>query len=270
MENFEFSKKCGDEKMLINKYEDAINRYNLCLEIDSDKNHLVLLNRCLAYLYLDKYDEALNDAKESIKLKSDNPKAWSRLGSCLLALNKQEDARIAFLKAYELNPSNNDYKRLSLEQVNEEINEEVNEVKVNDKQEEINEVKVNDKQEEINEVKVNDKQEEINEIKVNDKQEEVEVIDLEEDKELEELIKNLTTVKKKNEIPREFEKMIPKNGLMGTIFSKMMNNKNLLEMLDDTEFQNKINNYHLNPMEAMKDPQMINIMNNIMNDIQLK
>lgn len=244
MECIDFSKKCGDEKMLINKYEDAINRYNFCLEIGSDNNHLVLLNRCLAYLYLDKYDEALNDAKESIKLNPDYARAWSRLGSCLLALNKQEDAKMAFSKAYELNPSNDEYKRLSNNNKVEEVyNNNVEEVK-------------NDKEEEVNSNK-----------------EEVEFDNLEEDKELEELInkiKNITEVKEKIDFTSEIERMIPKNGLMEVIYNKMMNNKNLLNMLDNNDFQNKINNYSSNPLDAIKDPQMLNIMNEIMNEIQLK
>jgi hypothetical protein len=77
---------------------------------------------------------------------------------------------------------------------------------------------------------------------------------------------------KKRDIPleaiSELEKMIPLDGVMGNIFNKMMNNKNLLELMENNDFQKKITNYHRNPLEAIQDPQILGIMKDIMTELK--
>jgi hypothetical protein len=51
---------------------------------------------------------------------------------------------------------------------------------------------------------------------------------------------------------------------MGNIFNKMINNKNLLSLMDDNEFQKKMDSYSSNPLLAMKDPQILDLMKDLL------
>ena len=183
-------KMAGDNKMIKLQYNSAILNYDICLNIKED--NLVFLNRCLAYLKIGEFDLALEDAKKSIDLNPYHAKAWSRLGSCYLAKNNRVEAKKAFTKAYLLNPENEDYKKLVVE-------------------------------------------------------------DDENDLELESIIskvKELTTSENKFK-NKDFE-------------SKIMENKNLLKVIDDEEFQKKIIGYQNNPFAALKDPQVMYLMMDVL------
>ena len=209
MDLFNSLKKSANDDFIDGKYEEAVQKYTLLLKNKNENNNLIYLNRCLSYLKLNRLDEALEDAKDSIKLKSDNAKAWGRLGSCLLAKENNEQAKIAFLKAYELEPNNEDYKKLALDENAEEENDD-------------------------------------DMLSIMNK------------------LKNLD----KNTLPKdviaEIEKMVPLDGVMGNIFNKMMNNKNLLSLMDDNEFQKKMDSYSSNPLLAMKDPQILDLMKDLL------
>ena len=125
MDNYNSLKMSADECAKNNIFDEAITNYTILLNMNIETKNLILLNRCFAYLQLEKYDEALEDAKESLILNSNYAKAWSRLGSCLLAKNNIEDAKIAFSKALELNPTNEEYKKIvhDLKQVNDDLKE---------------------------------------------------------------------------------------------------------------------------------------------------
>lgn len=228
MDNYDSLKMSADESMKKNNFEDAIMKYSFLLTMNDDKKHLILLNRCLAYLQVKKYDEALNDAKDSVQLNQKYAKGWSRLGSCLLAKDRKEEARVAFSQALQLNPDNEEYKKLAeYEEEEEEEDEDLKKIML----------KIKD----LNFMK-----------KIT-----------EEDKAKEQ---------KKRDIPleaiSELEKMIPLDGVMGNIFNKMMNNKNLLELMENNDFQKKITNYHKNPLEAIQDPQILGIMKDIMTELK--
>ena len=108
MENsFNSLKKLGDDNYEQNNYEEAIKHYSLALELNSENNYLVYLKRCLAYIKMTNYTEALNDAITSTVLKPDNAKGWGRVGSCLTALGRDEEASAAFDKASELDSDYN-------------------------------------------------------------------------------------------------------------------------------------------------------------------
>lgn len=215
MDLFNSLKKSANDDFIDGKYEEAEQKYTLLLKNENENNNLIYLNRCLTYLKLNKLDEALEDAKDSIKLKSDNAKAWGRLGSCLLAKENNEQAKIAFIKAYELEPNNEEYKKMALvENVEEENDDDM--------------------------------------ISIMNK------------------IKNLNFIKKMDTdtFPKdafaEIEKMVPLDGVMGNIFNKMMNNKNLLSLMDDNEFQKKMDSYSTNPLLAMRDPQILDLMKDLL------
>ena len=225
MDNYNSLKLSADESMKNKNFEDAIMRYSLLINMNTENKNLILLNRCLAYLQVEKYNEALEDAKESLNLNPNNAKAWSRLGSCLLAKDKKDEAKIAFKKALELNPDNEEYKKLAEEEEDDDV--------------------------ELNDIMA--KLKNLNFIK-----------------KLEEADKEKET--RKTAIPleaiSELEKMIPLEGVMGNIFNKMMNNKNLLELMENNDFQKKITNYHKNPLEAIQDPQILGIMKDIMTELK--
>jgi tetratricopeptide (TPR) repeat protein len=113
-ENFSTLKIQGDENMKQEKYEDAIENYTDALDMkEKEDEYKVYLNRCLAYVKLEKYQDALEDATQACMLKQDNAKAWGRVGSCLFALGKEEEAKTAFDRAFQLDPSNEEYKKLA-------------------------------------------------------------------------------------------------------------------------------------------------------------
>jgi len=209
MDLFNSLKKSADDDFKAGKYEEAVQKYTLLLKNKNENNNLIYLNRCLSYLKLNKLDEALEDAKDSIKLKSDNAKAWGRLGSCLLAKENNEQAKIAFLKAYELEPNNEDYKKLALDENVEEENDD-------------------------------------DMLSIMNK------------------FKNLDKNTFPKDVISEIEKMVPLDGVMGNIFNKMINNKNLLSLMDDNEFQKKMDSYSSNPLLAMKDPQILDLMKDLL------
>jgi tetratricopeptide (TPR) repeat protein len=95
------------------EYNEAIEYYTLALDYESDEKYKIYMNRCLSYYKLEKFNEALMDAVKATRMKSDYSKAWGRLGSCLLALNKKDQAIFAFKKAYDLEPTNENYKKES-------------------------------------------------------------------------------------------------------------------------------------------------------------
>jgi tetratricopeptide (TPR) repeat protein len=216
MDLFNSLKKSANDDFIDGKYEEAEQKYTLLLKNENENNNLIYLNRCLTYLKLNRLDEALEDAKNSIKLKSDNAKAWGRLGSCLLAKENKDQAKIAFLKAYELESDNEEYKKLALDESVEEEENDDDMVAIMDKIKNLNFIKSMDKD----------------------------------------------TFPK--EVISEIEKMLPLDGVMGNILNKMMNNKNLLSLMDDNEFQKKMDSYSSNPLLAMSDPQIMGLMKDIL------
>lgn len=183
MENsFNSLKKLGDDNYQQTNYEEAVKYYTQAIETDDDNIYLVYLNRCLTYIKMNKYTEALDDAIKSTILKQDNAKAWGRVGSCLLALKKDKQATLAFNKAYQLEPTNEEYKKLS-----------------------------------------------------NNKNSYV--------------LPNM-------------------EGLMGNLFNKMMNNKKLIKLALDQNVQGKLENYKSNPLLAMENPAIRDLIKDVFNELK--
>ena len=193
MENsFNSLKKLGDDNYKQNNYEEAIKYYTLALELNSEDNYLVYLNRCLTYVKLNNYDDALKDALTSTILKPDNAKGWSRVGSCLTALKREEEAQAAFDKAYQLESDNEIYKNLSS----------------------------------------------------------VKTIDLS---------TNLSNLPKFLDLGLE--------NLMGDLFNKMMHNEKLIKLASDEKFKNKISDYQTNPLSAMQNPEIVDLINEVLKEL---
>jgi tetratricopeptide (TPR) repeat protein len=105
-------KEKGDALFINNKLNKALENYTKALTFEN--NYKVYLNRCLTHYELKNYKDALSDAINATRLEPTYAKAWGRVGSCLLMLNKKEQATIAFKKAYELDPTNEKFKELSV------------------------------------------------------------------------------------------------------------------------------------------------------------
>lgn len=196
-------KDIADNLYKNNSLEEAIGRYSLVLDCEYQDKYKIYLNRCLCYFKLGNYEAALDDAVNATKLNKNNAKSWSRVGSCLLALDKKEDAKKAFLKAAKLEPSNNDYKKMASSISNDDSDTE-------------------------------------DEDKVD--------------------INNLEKINIGN---------LLKSDLVNSIFSNMISNENLMNKLNDTNFQNKLLKYQKNPFAALKDKEMINLMDDVIGKLKI-
>ena len=96
-------KVTADAAFKAKNYRTAYMEYSVALEATPD-SHTLLANRCQAYLKVEKYDLALLDAKSAVSLGPEWSKGHYRLGSCLLKLERCEEAVEAFREATRLDP----------------------------------------------------------------------------------------------------------------------------------------------------------------------
>lgn len=83
----------------------AIRHFSDAIALSPD-NHVLYSNRSAAYASLQKYTEALADAKKTVELKPDWSKGYSRLGAAHLGLSQYDDAVSAYKKGLEIDPNN--------------------------------------------------------------------------------------------------------------------------------------------------------------------
>jgi hypothetical protein len=57
--------------------------------------------------------------------------------------------------------------------------------------------------------------------------------------------------------------------MFSNMFDKVMENPNLMEKLMDTNFQNKILGLQSNPMQAMQDPEIMKMMQDMMKGMKM-
>jgi len=191
---FDELKNNGDDNLKNENYNAALDFYSEALELGKfEKTYAVYLNRCLTYFKLDKYDKALDDALKASVIKPNSAKAWGRVGSCLLALNKKEESYEAFYKASQLEPTNEHYKSLCKTENLDELIEELKELK-------------------------------------------------------------------KNKGPSI-------EGLLGPLFSKMMNNKKLIQLATNPSFN--LAKYKDNPLDAMNNPDIMDLVSDVLGELNM-
>ena len=238
-------KNIGDDFFNKNMFEEAIEKYTLALDFDSDDKYKIYLNRCLSLYKLKKYNKALSDAIKATRLKPDNAKSWGRLGSCLSALGRKSQAIYAFKKAYELEPLNENYKTESNKEIDFNDSDTEEEDYEDDKEE-------NDKEE-------NDKEE-------NDKEDDKEENDKEkDDKEKDDKDNKEKDAKKEEENVNTINYMpnidsMLNNKMVNNMFNKMLSNEELLKKISEESFQNKMLSYQSNPFEVLKDKEIMTLM----------
>lgn len=187
-------KEKANDYYIEGKYNEAVNIYTQLLDWEPE-NYMILSNRSATYIKLQKWNEALNDAVMSTKLKPDWGKAWGRLGAALYGLDKLDEALVAYNKANELEPSNI-------------------------------------------------------------------YVDM-----IEEIKQNIINIKN-NLFSKESKTQDPSmENLFSTMFDSVISNPKIMEKLTNPEFQSKVLTMQSNPLEALKDKEVMNIMSEMMKNL---
>ena len=100
----------GNEFFKSAKYEEAIEQYSEAIfcNVPASKKAIYYCNRALVSIKTENYALALFDAKDAIKQDPTNVKAYYRLGSANLAMNKYDVALEQFKTVCKMQPQNKD------------------------------------------------------------------------------------------------------------------------------------------------------------------
>ncbi|CAL1375661.1 unnamed protein product [Linum trigynum] len=99
------AKAKGNAAFSAGDYTTAIKHFSDAIAV-APTNHVLYSNRSAAYASLQKYADALNDAKKTVELKPDWSKGYSRLGAAHLGLTQYQDAIVAYKKGLDFDPNN--------------------------------------------------------------------------------------------------------------------------------------------------------------------
>ncbi|KAI4315293.1 hypothetical protein L6164_028119 [Bauhinia variegata] len=99
------AKAKGNAAFSSGDFAGAVRHFSDAIALSPD-NHVLYSNRSAAYASLQKYSEALDDAKKTVGLKPDWSKGYSRLGAAHLGLGQHDDAIAAYKKGLEIDPNN--------------------------------------------------------------------------------------------------------------------------------------------------------------------
>ena len=91
----------GDHAYKERNYRTAYLEYTRAIEATPD-NHVLMGNRCQAYLKVGRVEEALRDAERAVDLAPEWPKGHYRLGLCLQRQERYADSVVAFEHACRL------------------------------------------------------------------------------------------------------------------------------------------------------------------------
>ncbi|KAL9115870.1 MAG: hypothetical protein Q9227_000238 [Pyrenula ochraceoflavens] len=95
----------GNKAFAAKDFPLAIEKFSEAIKLDPT-NHVLYSNRSGAHASMKNYTEALEDANKTTEIKPDWAKGWGRKGSALHGLSNLAEAKDAFQKALELDPSN--------------------------------------------------------------------------------------------------------------------------------------------------------------------
>ena len=92
------------------QYDRAVKHLTVALSLD-EKSHVLYSNRCTAYIALDQYDKAMEDADECVRLQPSWAKGYLRRGSVFFRMNQLERAEQVLKEGLELDPTNDALKK---------------------------------------------------------------------------------------------------------------------------------------------------------------
>jgi stress-induced-phosphoprotein 1 len=95
----------GNRAFQEKRFEDAVASFSRAAALEP-KNWVFFSNRSAAYAELGRYDDALDDAKETIRLNCEWTKGYVRLATACSALGRLSEATAAWRRACELDDEN--------------------------------------------------------------------------------------------------------------------------------------------------------------------
>ncbi|VEU24204.1 DEKNAAC105427 [Brettanomyces naardenensis] len=96
----------GNDAFRAKDFPKAIELFSKAIDVSETPNHVLYSNRSACYASLHEYADALKDAEECVKINPTWAKGYNRVGAAYLGENKTTEAREAYEKALELDPSN--------------------------------------------------------------------------------------------------------------------------------------------------------------------
>lgn len=99
-------KSDGNDMYRAKRYHEAIKAYGVAIQLDGENNPPFYLNRAAAYLMTKQYQEAVEDCDLSLKLDSNNAKAYFRKANALKGLFKISEAMQNWESGLALDPTN--------------------------------------------------------------------------------------------------------------------------------------------------------------------
>ncbi|KAG7515982.1 stress-induced-phosphoprotein 1 [Solea senegalensis] len=109
MDKVSVLKDQGNKALSAGKIDEAVRCYTEALSIDPS-NHVLFSNRSAAHAKKGDYENALQDACQTIKIKPDWGKGYSRKAAALEFLGRLEDARETYQEGIRQEPSNQQLK----------------------------------------------------------------------------------------------------------------------------------------------------------------
>ena len=92
------------------QYERAVKHLTVALSLD-EKSHNLYSNRCTAYIALEQYDKAMEDADECVRLQPAWAKGYLRRGSVYFRMGQLEKSEVVLKEGLELDPGNDALKK---------------------------------------------------------------------------------------------------------------------------------------------------------------
>jgi len=103
-------KEVAIDDFKVENYERAVKHLTVALSLD-EKSHVLYSNRCTAFIALEAYDKAMEDADECVRLQPSWAKGYLRRGSVYFRMGQLEKAEVVLKEGLELDPGNDALKK---------------------------------------------------------------------------------------------------------------------------------------------------------------